>query len=1778
MEVYVKETLHVLDYNENIKQTIFNSDDHMTAGYAYNITITEANTGYSDLKFEMPNVIINDKGESIKNPFLSLLVPLVKLRYHRQVYYVGEKPITVREPVGYGDTTTYVDRTYSNVYPENIIEDYVMDYIVQPIDKKRDVLKISTSFTAMDYPRFNLSKKRVGLTISQDTLTKDEWTLFENKPLDKPGTIKYTQWNSDLSQTAGKPDIPLEWDPEHAVEYPLGKEQIRTLMQTASVWPYGLLASAFYWPITSTARFQGVLYKEGGYLVLQLYDFYDQTTTGIDPNLYIDRYSWDWTQLYKVDSYLCPNNALNYLYHILEGTNWSVALRQDNTPDVDIVKTVVHNPKDAVESTEWVDLQSNINISSGNCYNAITALCKELQVYPVFDCINRTVALRQFSGKNYGLVYALGNNIKDNTIKNDGERVITKLYCTGGKDYDGDANINIGTATRDYTKNFTGFYNNVNSLPTTEIEGYYAIVDNSIPNSAFRKPEYIYQEVDGKMAIVKTYSSTEYIHDLSVPEYWNAGPNRQVYYWDGNNWNLATKLDTGLWAFIINGNTVIVDPITGTTGEWTPNDDMYITGRSPYGTNYILNLWWSYKNNWITKEQILELYQYEQQINDLNLAFADKYIKDYREARQIYNTAVNEYDIAQDGFESTLHKMENKYYNVDLKYSEGYTYAFHKPPKDTYQAYNRDLGKNTYYIKLFHCYNPDCRETRGLEPEGANAPADLAACPVCGGTDVSNEAIYIPTFKDYTFTYDHDIYPYTTDMTKYNEKSYAYSPHLKGDYLSMIISMDKLDNTQQNVWTIGDYEQAISLIKEIPFKEPTVVTLDGYDYKLNGVYVRSTSGKIEVWNDDISNYLTNYGKMLDDLRSVLTAQQRIKELDELYDSWKEQTDGLHAIIQENFGDYLIEGNYINDEQPYIGLLFNEGKEASDKFSIPEITYSLNVVDSSGLVEYREPTITRYHCNECDYISYDEISTCPRCGNDIIIVEHDVYNDLVKMLHSVGQIIPKAGDYVTVYDEPMGMYGVPALITQITRYLDNPINNKIDLNTSYTDDEELVGNIITATNTVLNNADIYARTAILRSDGTIDPNSITESLNNNTNNIAIVGTNGNMLLDSTGMRVTNSTNPHKAMKYSGNGIYYTNNFSTDSNEAVIWERILSDEGINANYIRSGSIDTNRLTILSGQYGKVMLDQYGLSVKNDSSTLSHVTAFDKNAAKNNVNYGKTWSTNNNIASFIGVDTNNDPLIYTKGFLVAEEGSNIANWITANEGFYHLNGQSQKDLWLSPTGLKRSNYKSNATLGNSDDPNFAIYINDQFGVTTSGKLYAKGIDISVSGLSLDSNITIPTINLPGTILYRGDVSHTRTYVYAADGTHVGYKDEASFVDATGTTQTYTTYTSKTGDGYVYTNVGLGTQNSTHTSNYVQISTDGLLKADNALIYGTIYAGAGQIGGWTIAQNGLYYNNTSNPTLYLGTAGIAGSIGGTNRTNLVFKAGDNFGVTNGGALYSSSGQIGKWDIHDDYLGSLASSQSSSSAANNYFLSQSGKYAYCSMNGSNQDNFFIFLKDKFAVTTAGKLYAQGVEIKGKVTATSGTFTGRIEADEGYFKGNISGATGTFTGGINTTNVHLGYWYLDSQNLACVASYGGVIFTGDYLKYAGALGNANALWHDIAAANGSDRRLKEHIHTLDNNVEKFFDALQPVSYHFKSSYDLHPEKLRFGFIAQDVLEASNNSLDEEIGAININTGNNMYDLNKQDFIALNTWQIQKLKQQVKELQQAIEQIKKEKAN
>lgn len=1189
MKVFIKESLYVLDYKNDIVDLIFASDDKRTPGYAYNINIEESNTGYSNLSFTMPTRIFampnsieeaHNEEELIPNPKLDLLTPLVKLRYHRQVVYTGDETVVVQEPVGYGDTTDYIEKEYN---PNDVIEDYKMDYIVQPLSKKRSGYEVSITFNAIDYPRFNLSKKKFGLTINDETITRDDWSIYASEPMSIPGTVQYVQWTDTKSEEYGQ-DIPTEWNPSAATDYPLTISQIESLLSEEKLWTYGITATVYWWPITSTARYDGVLYNKGDYLTLQIYPKFETGTADtslIETNL--DFYGYEWLYLDKGASYLTPNNPCNYLNWALETTNWSIKSTADRfkgifytdtfvvdgakTGDYVLIKTInvdnkyigvidkeenlpndyntndfgkwcnigpyVHswdgykwyvnyNDRDKITTaikmfngTNWVDvtkeywtdsidkktgvlydvdqvetevakpdqaagdlfetteLRTALSLSDSNCYNAITEISKSFQLYPVFDCEARTVALKLFSGKNYGLTYMLGRSLENTLIKEDGDKVITKLYSFGGQDLNGQEDINLGDAER-----------------------------------AFKEPA--------------------------------DNPDERE--------------------------------------NWDPNFPEYIQKRSPYGTNYIYNFKWMYDNGWMSKEQILGIYNLNNQIQDLNKKFLPAYTTDYLKTNDEYVNAGVIYSTNQDEFLACLNAMMNTYYRTPGDTTEKFM-AFPEKPADCYEENGR------CYLDVYHCYK--CGATLGHTFTGDK-------CTTVGCDGIPEErTIHINTWLEESRTAG------TT--------SEQWNPSSKGFYQQVY---EQLDDTLRSHIKIG---------KKF-IEKPIDTQTNEKKFEINGVDVYDKSGKLYNWNDYVSKWVEFYGYSLDNEIEVNELQHKVEMLDESFKVYQAELQTLEDTVQDTYGDYIIEGKFKDEEIVYPAILLAKTLEASEQYAVPEITYSLSVVDSSGLIEYRAPQL-------------------------------DVYNELVRCLHSLGQIVPKPGDYISIYDEPMGLYGVPGLITTIKRVIDNPQTNSITVDTSYTDNEELVGNIITATNTVLGNKDIYARTAVLKADGTIESAALSKSLEEASNgtNLAFVGAKGSVLLDSSGLLVTNPSNQDRKMKYSGSGIFG----SVDNGST--YEPMITPEGINANYVSAGSIDTQKVQIMSGMYGAVVLDNYGLSVKDNISKDYKLPTTTKTIE--GVNF-LDWG-NSNLKAFVGVNGENEGQIYLKGQMQIDGGSTIAGW---------------------------------------------------------------------------------------------------------------------------------------------------------------------------------------------------------------------------------------------------------------------------------------------------------------------------------------------------------------------------------------------------------------------------------------------------------------------------------------------------------------------------------------
>ena len=170
---------------------------------------------------------------------------------------------------------------------------------------------------------------------------------------------------------------------------------------------------------------------------------------------------------------------------------------------------------------------------------------------------------------------------------------------------------------------------------------------------------------------------------------------------------------------------------------------------------------------------------------------------------------------------------------------------------------------------------------------------------------------------------------------------------------------------------------------------------------------------------------------------------------------------------------------------------------------------------------------------------------------------------------------------------------------------------------------------------------------------------------------------------------------------------------------------------------------------------------------------------------------------------------------------------------------------------------------------------------------------------------------------------------------------------------------------------------------------------------------------------------------------------------------------------------------------------------------------------------------------------------------------------------NGSGTFSVSSGGyVNAISGKVGGWYLTSTKL-----YG----TASNHQYAirpygvdDETAQTSVGWARLIAL--SDKNLKTNIKDIEDKYDKFFDDLKPKTFYFKEG--IQDDKKHIGFIAQDILK-SEKLINEDLSLIEKPDESKYYNLYKEELIALNTWQIQKLKQENQELKDTINELRQE---
>lgn len=425
-----------------------------------------------------------------------------------------------------------------------------------------------------------------------------------------------------------------------------------------------------------------------------------------------------------------------------------------------------------------------------------------------------------------------------------------------------------------------------------------------------------------------------------------------------------------------------------------------------------------------------------------------------------------------------------------------------------------------------------------------------------------------------------------------------------------------------------------------------------------------------------------------------------------------------------------------------------------------------------------------------------------------------------------------------------------------------------------------------------------------------------------------------------------------------------------------------------------------------------------------------------ATNGVFSGTVYATNGKFKGDVEADSLKlGNSAYVSGTVYATNGgfdSVTANNMTIrNSHFsgnvYANNGYFKGDIEANSIKLLTGAYVSGTVYGTSGKFENASIKNITASTFSATNAYLSGKIVANSG-SFNGNITANSLTLGNSAYVSGTVYGTsgkfengtfknvtatnfsadNSYfkgVIKATALYLGNDEVTSIPDTTGML--------KQG---VYYSAGTGTSKKVFF-----VDTNGLLKAQNAIISGTVYATNGVFNGKVYAVDGDFDGNITADTLTLrNTASVSG------------------------AVYATSGKF--------YNGSFDKITATNFSASNAYIS--GKISATALelntsasnsikNAINLDDYYLVGEtvsngsSSVTISTGGLLTAKNAVISGSVYATNGYFKGKVEADEGYFKGELQAAKGSFSGAITATSLYLG-----GQNVTGIPSTDGFLQLG----------------------------------------------------------------------------------------------------------------------------------------
>lgn len=636
-------------------------------------------------------------------------------------------------------------------------------------------------------------------------------------------------------------------------------------------------------------------------------------------------------------------------------------------------------------------------------------------------------------------------------------------------------------------------------------------------------------------------------------------------------------------------------------------------------------------------------------------------------------------------------------------------------------------------------------------------------------------------------------------------------------------------------------------------------------------------------------------------RSVNALTARLDKEDKDQKGWRDELEALHKKFNSRYARFIQEGSWTSKDYLDENLYYLDAKSVAYTSSRPKISYNISAIRLSALEEFRGKIFN--------------------IGDISFIQDKEFFG----------------------FDENGNPYKEKVLISEITSNFDSPEKDTFKIQNYKTQFEDLFQRITATTQSLQYTTGDYQRAAnIVESNGVINPETLQLSIARN-NNLVYSSQNNTIVQDATGILLVDETNPSQQTKITSNGLFIT------VDGGLTWKNAIRGEGIATQYLTSGAINTENITILDGantafrwnSYGInayqtiwntdqppkkagynpntfVRFDQYGIyGIQNSSSDSKEYVPTNEKAIWENANFGLTW----------------------KGFFLKNKSRNgtveisSENDITVNEGDIsriQIGGIGTKEVYGKTSDTKpvegKKYYKKNedetsytevTDILENDNPSekgyYEIFEGTAYGIRIKGEKGATVMETSDNGklwlkdslyLGDGSNSSVRIGYLldtkPDDASVRAVINANNNFIVYQDGTMVAQGGQFSGTITAAKLGTSNTYIDS--NGLTFINSGL-------------YAYDYVLTLDEVKVQDKIYYRKNEDGSYEIEEdtsklekpfeNGLY-ERKEKLSFEGGNLHISGDISGSTGT---FS----------GDISATSGTIGGFQINSDSLTSLA-------------------------------------------------------------------------------------------------------------------------------------------------------------------------------------------------------------------------------------------------------------------